>query len=153
MDLSPSREEPIAIGPSRPADRRLMVELLTQHDIVPTQQRVEIARWLFSRPQHLCAEQLIGLLAEAHSTVSKATVYNTLGLFAGKGLVREVIVDPSRVFYDTTIRDHYHFYDLDSGTLTDIPEDELMIVDLPSPPPGCEIAGIDVVVRVRRLRQ
>ena len=139
--------------PTQPAPRESIVELLQGRDIVPTRQRVEIARWLFSRPQHLCADQLLGMVNGAGCHVSKATVYNTLGLFAGRGLVREVIVDPSRVFYDTTTHEHHHFYNVDSGELTDIPEDELLIANLPKAPAGMELEGVQVVIRIRGRRQ
>ena len=82
-------------------------------------------------------------------SVSKATIYNTLGLFASKGLLREVIVDPSRVFYDSNTGHHHHFFNVDSGTLSDIQADQLPIGDLPSLPEGTEVDGVDVIVRVR----
>lgn len=124
--------------------------LLTARDITPTSQRVEIARILFSREQHLSADQLLAMVNRTGAAVSKATVYNTLGLFARKGLVREVIVDPNKIFYDSNTSEHHHVYDLDSGTLTDVATRQVVIKDLPSLPDGTEIAGIDVVVRVRR---
>ena len=65
------------------------------------------------------------------STASKATVYNTLGLFAKKGLVREVIVDPSKIFYDSNVSRHFHFFNTDTGMLTDIPVDAIHIDKLP----------------------
>src|SRR3569832_1835317 len=76
--------------------------LLRQYGISPTQQRVEIACILFARPQHLSAEQVLHLVNDEKPVVSKAPVYNTLGLFARKVLIREVIVDPTKVFYDPT---------------------------------------------------
>ena len=136
-----------------PAARQRVVQLLQMHDIVPTQQRVEIAQWLFARPQHLSAEQLMGMVGEAGCRVSKATIYNTLGLFAGRGLVRELIVDPDRIFYDTTTREHHHFYNVDTGELTDIPDDELLIGRLPGMPEGAECEGVQVIIRIRNKRQ
>ena len=55
--------------------------------------RVALAALLLERPQHLSAEQLYGRARAAGLRVSKATVYNTLGLLARLGLVREVVVD------------------------------------------------------------
>jgi Fur family iron response transcriptional regulator len=72
--------------------------LLKSHDILPTRQRLMIARVLFNRVQHLSADQVMQFVNDGRDHVSKATVYNTLGLFARKGLIREVIVDPTRVF-------------------------------------------------------
>ena len=117
--------------------------------ITPTPQRVEIARILLARPQHLSAEQVLCVLKQGDLSVSKATVYNTLGLFAEKGLVREVIVDPSKVFYDSNCSEHHHFYDVDSCTLTDIDARDIDIGGFPDAPDGKMVDRVDVIVRVR----
>ena len=82
-----------------PIPRGEIAELLRDHGIAPTHQRIEIASVLFSRREHLSADQLLTIVNAHYSEVSKATVYNTLRLFLEKKLIREVIVDPSRVFY------------------------------------------------------
>ncbi|NNJ95500.1 MAG: transcriptional repressor [Halobacteria archaeon] len=123
--------------------------LLRSHGILPTQQRLLIARALFENPRHVSAEQIMGQVNEGQAHVSKATVYNTLGLFARNGLVNEVIVDPSRVFYDPNTTHHHHFYNIDTGELTDIEADQLMLSEPPTLPEGTTIAGVDVIVRVR----
>ena len=56
--------------------------------------------------QHLSADQVLERLQAAGSKVSKATVYNTLRLFADRGLVREVMVDNTRLFYDSNTAPH-----------------------------------------------
>ena len=131
------------------AERKRSAQTLTACGITPTPQRVEIARILLARPQHLSAEQVLGELKQGDLAVSKATVYNTLGLFAEKGLVREVIVDPSKVFYDSNCSDHHHFYDIDSCTLTDIDAREIAVDGLPDVPAGKVVERVDVIVRVR----
>ena len=121
--------------------------------VTPTRQRMQIAGVLLERPQHLSAEQLMARLRErGHDAVSKATVYNTLGLFARVGLVREVFADPSRVFYDSNTHEHHHLYDVDAGTLTDIDPGVLGVHGLGSLPRDVELAGVEVIVRVRRRR-
>lgn len=124
-------------------------ELLAQHDIAPTQQRRQIARILFARPQHLSADQVLEQVNQNDTLVSKATVYNTLGLFARKGLIREVIVDPNKVFYDSNTSVHHHFYNIDSGLLQDIESQDLSLQGLPTLPEGVELDGVDIIVRVR----
>jgi len=124
--------------------------LLREHDINPTLQRVEIARELFSRGGHFSAEDVFTLVNAEEIQVSKATVYNTLGLFADKGLIRQVIVDPSKVFYDPNTMPHYHFYDVVAGTLTDISAQDVRITGLPPLPAGAQMEGVDVIVRMRR---
>ncbi len=124
-------------------------ELLTQYCIAPTQQRRQIAQILFAQPQHLSADQVLERVNQNGTVASKATVYNTLGLFAQKGLVREVIVDPSKVFYDSNISPHHHFYNVDTGLLQDIEHQELNLQDPPTLPVGVELDSIDIIVRVR----
>ena len=80
--------------------------------------------------------------------VSKATVYNTLGLFAEKGLIREVIVDPSKLFYDTNLAPHHHFYRTDTGELEDVPAERLTIDNFPELPAGMDVEDIDVIIRI-----
>ena len=126
-----------------------IVALLRTRDINPTSQRIEIAQLLFSRCEHLSAEEVFALVNGDSTRVSKATVYNTLGLFAARGLVREVIADPSRVFYDPNTAPHHHFYDTSTGKLIDIPADEVQIRTLPALPVGMRMEGVDVIVRVR----
>ena len=136
-------------SPRLSAEREGAARALESCGITPTPQRVEIARILLARPQHLSAEQLLCVLRESDLGVSKATVYNTLGLFAEKGLVREVIVDPSKVFYDSNCSDHHHFYDVESCSLTDIDVREIAVGELPDVPEGKVVDRVDVIVRVR----
>jgi len=123
--------------------------LLEKHGILATPQRVEVAEILLERPQHLSADQIIDRLRKAGSRVSKATVYNTLNLFSDRGLVREVMVDPERKYYDSTTHPHHHFYNVDTGELTDIPDEQVRFCDLPELPEGTESESIEVLIRVR----
>src|ERR1700686_1571022 len=103
-----------------------------------------------SAPQHLSAEQILASLRAAGARVSKATVYNTLNLFAAHGLIRQLSVDGSRAWFDSNVEPHYHFHDLESGALIDVPVPAVAFSRLPSPPPGTEVAGIDLVIRLRK---
>lgn len=126
-----------------------MTDLLRQHGINPTHQRIEIAYALFSHQEHLCADQVMTIVNAKHSETSKATVYNTLNLFQEKGMIREVIVDPSKVFYDPNTHPHHHFYNIATGELTDIDVDDIGLTGLPQLPPGMVTEGVDIIVRVR----
>jgi Fur family iron response transcriptional regulator len=118
--------------------------------IRPTAQRVRIASLLLSAPQHLSAEQILANLRGSGARVSKATVYNTLNLFASHGLIRQLSVDGSRAWFDSNVDPHYHFHDPESGALIDVPVPEVEFSRLPAPPPGTEVAGIDLVIRLRK---
>jgi len=124
--------------------------LLRQHAIQPTSQRVLITRLVLERCAHLSAEDVYRLVNATDRHVSKATVYNTLGLLTQKGVIREVIADPSRVFYDPNVAPHHHFYDVESGELEDIDADQIQVAKLPPLPEGTDIERVDVIVRLRR---
>ena len=130
--------------------RDKLVELLRKRGINPTHQRIEIAHALYSRHEHLSADQVLAIVNERHPETSRATVYNTLNLFVEKKLIREVIVDPSRVFYDPNTSVHYHIYDLETGELTDINAAEIRIEGLPELPQGTVTESMDIIIRVRR---
>ena len=123
---------------------------LRRHGIHPTTQRLRIAQLLCAAPQHLTVEQLLATLRGEGGRISKATVYNTLHLFAERGLVRPVVVDGSRAWFDSTVAPHHHFHDLETGALTDVPLPDVEFQRLPPAPEGMEYAGIDVVIRLRR---
>ena len=129
--------------------RENLAEKLRTHGINPTHQRIEIALALFSRHEHLSADQVMAIVNTRHSETSKATVYNTLNLFLAKKLIREVIVDPNKVFYDPNTEPHYHMYDLDSGRLTDIDATDVRVTGLPTLPSGMVTEGMDIIIRVR----
>ena len=129
--------------------RDALISLMRRHEIAPTHQRLEIAQVLFSHGEHLAAEQILALVNQHRAETSKATVYNTLNLFRDRGLIREVIVDPKRVFYDPNTQPHHHLYNVDTGEITDIPADDLAVSGLPELPPDMETTGVDIIVRIR----
>lgn len=127
-----------------------VTSLLREHGIQPTSQRIAITQTFLAQGSHLSADDLFRLVTASGSQVSKATVYNTLSVLAARGLVRAVIADPERVFYDPNVRPHHHFYDEATGELTDIEAVDLSVARLPPLPERTELRGVDVVIRVRR---
>ncbi len=132
-------------------NRQDLIALLRTHGVAPTHQRLEIAHVLFGRGEHLSADRILALVNERHAETSKATVYNTLNLFRDRGLIREVIVDPKRVFYDPNTQPHHHLYNVDTGEITDISAAALAVSGLPELPPGMVTEGVDIIVRIRAL--
>src|SRR4030067_3406373 len=127
---------------------REIVELFRRHEINPASQRVMIVRLLFARAMHMSAEDIFRLVNAENRRVSKATVYNTLGLFAERGLIREVVADPTRIFYDPNTAPHHPFYNTSTGKLMDIPVEDVQIRSLPTLPDGMRMEGVDVIVRM-----
>lgn len=115
----------------------------------PTRQRLALAKLLFENEnRHVSAEQLHNEASREGIRVSLATVYNTLHQFTESGMMREVVVESGRSFFDTNTTDHHHFYMTKSGRLEDIPPGEIDITRAPSAPSGAAIERIDIVVRV-----
>jgi Fur family iron response transcriptional regulator len=125
---------------------------LAEMGIRPTVPRVRIAALLLAAPQHLSAEQIIAALAASGRRVSKATVYNTLKIFASSGLIRQLTIDDTRAWYDSNMGAHYHFHDAESGALIDVPVPEVEFSRLPPTPDGMEVESIDLVIRLRKKR-
>lgn len=123
---------------------------LTSAGVRPTAQRMRIASLLLGRPQHLSAEQVLAGLRGLGLRVSKATIYNTLNLFAASGLIRQLSVGGDRCWFDSNTEAHYHFHDLDSGALTDVALRDVEFQRLPEPPPGMQVDGIELVIKLRR---
>ncbi len=122
---------------------------LMEHGVFVTAQRRVIAEVLFARNQHVTADQLMTLVHESGNYVSKATIYNTLGLFADKGLVREIHVSRSKTFYDSNTSRHHHFYNVDTGDLIDMKERIAPLFLQNDLPEGTVMEAADIVVRVK----
>jgi len=115
----------------------------------PTRQRLALAKLLFDAGhRHVTAEQLHGEALEARMQVSLATVYNTLNQFREAGLLREVVVEAGRAYFDTNIDDHHHFFHEGSGQLQDICGRQLQVAGIPDLPAGMRVARIDVIIRL-----
>ena len=134
-------------------DLKAMVEArLRNNGVKPTPQRMEIGMLLLAFPTHMSADQILSDLREHGSRISKATVYNTLKLFSRHGLAREVAVNPSHLVYDSTTEPHHHFYNVDTGELTDIGRSKIELRHLPKLPPETETQEVEVIVRLRNKR-
>lgn len=124
---------------------------LREAGLRPTHQRLGLAHLLFEGPpRHVTAESLHAEAAGVGVRVSLATVYNTLHQFVTAGLLREVVVEAGRAYFDTNVTEHHHLLLEDSGELRDIAAHSLSVAGLPEPPAGHEIARVEVVVRLRK---
>lgn len=127
-----------------------IVRLLRAAGLRPTRQRRALAKLLFGRGEcHITAERLHEEARTHGVPVSLATVYNALHQFTDAGLLRELVVEAGRTYFDTNTDRHHHFYDETTGTLTDIPGSAVSLGNLPAPPENHRVTGVDVVIRVR----
>jgi Fur family iron response transcriptional regulator len=139
------------LSPELPPRRKTVHEMLLEAGLRPTRQRMALGELLFCGcDRHVTAERLFEEAVAARLSVSLATVYNTLHQFTDAGLLREIAVDGTRVYFDTNVHDHHHFLIEEDGELHDIPGTNVTVANLPTPPKGLRIDRVDVVVRLRR---
>lgn len=120
----------------------------------PTRQRVTLGWLLFAKgDRHVTADMLFEEARAAKAAVSMATIYNTLHQFTRAGLLREIVVEGSRAFFDTNPLPHAHFLFEETGALVDIPVGDLKLVHPPKPPDGYEIDRVEMIIRVKRSRR
>lgn len=124
------------------------LERLRASELRPTRQRLGLAKLLFEGgDRHVTAEQVHAEATESGLRVSLATVYNTLHQFTRAGLMREVVVEAGRSYFDTNVSDHHHLFFESNGRLVDVPAAQVDIRGLPDLPPGTEVTRIDVILR------
>ena len=134
---------------SKSRARRNSREVLCSVGISQTSHRLQIADPVFQCQQHVTAEEVYEQLNVGSRHVSRATVYNTLKILVDYGLLRQVTVEASRVLYDSNISPHHQFFDIDFGELKDTEVEQFEILGMPEPLPGKNVAGVDVVVRLK----
>ena len=127
-----------------------VVGLLQSAGLRSTRQRLTLAALLFDgMDKHVTAEQVFDAAHKARSRVSLATVYNTLHQFTEAGLLREVVINSTRVYFDTNICDHHHFFNKSAGQLTDVSAASVHVDRLPKMPAGVRLDRVDVIIRVK----
>ncbi len=116
----------------------------------PTRQRLALGKLLFADGnRHVTAEMLHEEAVDNKIQVSLATVYNTLNQFTDAGLLREVVVESGRSYFDTNTSEHHHIFHVDNGALEDLSDDSMRLVELPVLPEGTQLERVDIVIRVR----
>jgi Fur family iron response transcriptional regulator len=125
---------------------------LIEAGLRPTQQRMLLGWLLFSRShRHVSAEDLYDEATRARAHLSLATVYNTLRQFSEASLIRQVPTGGGKTYFDTNVGEHHHYLAEGEDRMWDAPAEAVEIAGKPVAPPGYEVVGVDVVVRLRRI--
>ena len=129
------------------------IKTLEKNNVRPTKQRMILAKLLFEKGQrHISAENLYEEVKKDERKISLATIYNTLRQFTSLGLIREIVVDQNKSLYCTNNESHYHLYIEDEGKIIDIPTKNIDL-NIPSIPACLNLYNIDIIVRVRTLKE
>ena len=131
---------------------REIVERLRYLGILPSAQRVAVAKFVLQTTRHPCAEEVLAAVREEVPMISLATVYNTLHLFAEKGLLRELALSEGKVVFDPRMDPHHHLIDEDTGAILDLDWSALRVEHAAEAAraQGFEVSEYQVVLRGRR---
>ena len=128
------------------------INKLEKNGIRATKQRRVLAKLIFNKgKRHISAENLFDEVKQDQRKISMATIYNTLKQFTSLGLIREIVVDQNKSLYCNNNQSHYHLYIEDEGKVIDIPTKNIDL-DIPSIPACLKLHDIDVIVRIRTLK-
>jgi len=134
------------------SDFNKAIQTLKRHNIRPTKQRMILAKILFEKGRrHISAEELYDEVKQDDRKISLATIYNSLKQFSALGLIREIVVDQNKSLYCTNNESHYHLYIEDEGKIVDIPTKNVDL-NIPSIPACLKLHNIDVIVRIRTIK-
>lgn len=84
-------------------------EYLDGHGIQPSYHRVRIMQYLLGRRSHPTIDEIYQALLPEIPTLSKTTVYNTLGLFIRKNVAISLSIEENQLRYDADVLPHGHF--------------------------------------------
>jgi Fur family transcriptional regulator, iron response regulator len=150
LDERPEPNGEVFVWPSSANTTGRLEAKLLAAGLLPTKRRIALCGLLFTkRDRHVTAEMLFEEAKQSKISVSLATVYNTLRQFMQAGLLRPLAIDGTKLYFDTNVSNHQHFYLEDRCRLVDMPAN-VRIANMPAPPKGYTIDRIDVVVRLRR---
>ena len=129
------------------------INKLEKNGIRATKQRRILAKLIFDKgKRHISAENLFDEVKKEERKISMATIYNTIKQFTSLGLIREIVVDQNKSLYCNNNQSHYHLYIEDEGKVIDIPTKNIDL-DIPSIPACLQLHDIDVIVRIRTLKE
>ena len=110
-------------------DYKEIVRELKEKGYTLSMARIAILRYVMKENAHYTAEQIYNDLKKEYPTLSIATVYNTLKLLSREGYIQQIMIDPNKVIYDSTLGIHPHFYCKVCGKIEDISSDLNLKVD------------------------
>jgi len=125
-------------------------EILRSKSLKLTKQRLLVASYLFDgHNKHITAEELFKKLNKSKSNISLATIYNTLHEFYKNKLINKLSINSDKIYFDTNMSSHHHFYNKEDETLIDF-SNNLKINGLPNPPKGKKIEKIEILVHLKK---
>ena len=131
--------------------KNVFINRLRASGLRPTKQRIEICKVLFDRKEtfHFTIDKLKKIVEKnTKGKISLATLYNTIHAFKNNEYLKEISLHGNKTFFDTNTKNHHHFYDKETGDLSDIKNEDIVLSKLPSAPKGKKIKNVEVTVSI-----
>ncbi len=114
-----------------------------------TKQRMSMINVIFGQGNfHFTIEQIYKEINKKKLKISLATIYNCINQFRDIGLVKAVKISSSKVYFDTNLKDHHHFFCVKSGKLTDVKTNQVKISRLPKLPKGKSLESVEIIINI-----
>ena len=105
----------------------LVKDVFKSKGIKATPQRIVVYSFLNEKPAHLSVDDVYRNVKEKQLSISRATVYSILQKFSAYGLIKELKIDFDKIYYDSRVDYHYHFYCNECQNIFDIESSDKLI--------------------------
>ena len=120
---------------------------LSNSSLKLTRQRQELIEVLFLKGNaHFTAEDVHQIIIEKKKNISLATIYNCLNQFTKAGILKTVKIAYDKIYFDTNIEPHHHFYHKKNNKLEDIEINKINISKLPKIPDEKTVKSVEVLI-------
>lgn len=105
--------------------RTSTINILLEHNIRPSEQRIAVLQYLLENRTHPTADEIYVALTKDMPTLSKTTVYNVVKQLTDSGTVIALNIDDKNVRYDACTSNHAHFKCTSCNRLFDVESPEM----------------------------
>ena len=125
------------------------LEMLQASPLKVTEQRIAMVNLLFKNgAAHLTADDIYEEVSKKKIKISLATIYNCLNQFKEFGMIKAIKISSDKIYFDTNLEDHHHFFCIKSSRLIDVETNKVKISKLPKLPRGKKLKSIEVIINI-----
>ena len=123
--------------------------MLDSSPLKATEQRIAMINLLFKNgAAHFTAEDIYEEVNKKKIKISLATIYNCLNQFKEFGIIKAIKFSSDKIYFDTNLEDHHHFFCIKSSKLIDVETNKVRISKLPKLPEGKKFKSVEVIINI-----
>ena len=125
------------------------LHMLEASPLKVTEQRIAMINLLFKNgDKHFTAEDIYEEVCKRKIKISLATIYNCLNQFKECGIIKAIKISSDKLYFDTNLKEHHHFFCLKSSKLIDVDTNKVKISKLPKLPKGKKLKSVEVIINI-----